>query len=88
MVLLKDGWYPDDDGWLVNSAGLVTPSSSATPYAIVVLGEGFSSYDEGLEVVNDVAAMANGLLLRPPALDPAALAENAGLPWEWRTLDP
>jgi beta-lactamase class A len=87
-VLLKDGWYPDDDGWLVNSAGLVTPSSGSTPYAIVVLGEGFPSYDEGLEVVNDMAAMANGLLLRPAALDPSALAENAALPWEWRTLDP
>lgn len=65
IILLKDGWYPEEGGWLVNSAGIVIPSSGAASYAIVILGESFLSYKDGLEAVNEIATMTNGLLLRP-----------------------
>jgi hypothetical protein len=64
-VLLKDGWYPEADGWLVNSAGFVIPSDGAPAYALVILGEGFALYDDGLDAVNEIAQMANELMLRP-----------------------
>ena len=38
IVGVKDGWYPDDDGWRVNSIGFVSPlSPGAQPYAIAVM---------------------------------------------------
>ncbi|MGE0058992.1 MAG: serine hydrolase [Dehalococcoidia bacterium] len=73
VILLKDGWYPEDSGWLVNSAGTVIPSNGAPPYAIVILGGSFLSYEDGLDAVNEVATLTNGLFLRlsapPPAID-------------------
>lgn len=65
-VLLKDGWYPEYDGWLVNSAGVVIPSTGAPPYAIVILGEGFLYYEDGVDAIEAIAHMANGLMLRAP----------------------
>ncbi len=62
-VLFKNGWYPTDDGrWRINSVGIVIPGQGQ-PYVLVILGEGFESWSQGIETVNAVAAMINRLLL-------------------------
>jgi hypothetical protein len=62
-VLVKNGWYPtDDDRWRINSAGIVVPSQGE-PYVLVIFGEGFDSWADGIEIVNGVAAAINQLLL-------------------------
>lgn len=80
IILLKDGWYPGDSGWLVNSAGIVIPSNGAPTYAIVILGESFVSYEDGLDAVNEIATMANGLLL---GLSGPLPAMHDVRYWEW-----
>lgn len=62
-VLFKNGWYPTDDGyWRINSAGIVVPGQGE-PYVLVLFGDGFESWSQGIEAVNTVAAMINGILL-------------------------
>lgn len=62
-VLLKDGWYPEDDGWLVNSAGLVQPGNGKPAYVTVVLSNGFETFEGGVEAVEQVASFVNRLML-------------------------
>ncbi len=66
-VFLKNGWYPEFEGWRVNSAGLIVPTTGAAPYVIVVFGDGFADFDDGVEVIESIARLANGLMLRPTA---------------------
>jgi beta-lactamase class A len=64
-VLFKNGWYPDDtdDLWRINTAGIVVPDNGTQPYVIVVFGQGFASWGGGIEVVDQVAALVNRVML-------------------------
>ncbi len=57
-VLLKNGWYPEDDGWRINSAGII--ETDGFVYSLVVLSEAQSTYQSGVDVVEAVAASING----------------------------
>jgi hypothetical protein len=61
-VLFKNGWYPVKGTWRINSAGIVIPTRGE-PYVIVILGDGFDSWSDGIETVNGVAVAINRLLL-------------------------
>src|SRR5262249_14773448 len=55
-IALKDGWYPDDNGWRVNSVGIVLPSdSSRHPYVIAVLSNRQPSFDYGIATIEGIA---------------------------------
>jgi hypothetical protein len=57
IVGVKDGWYPDDDGWRVNSVGFISPlSPGAPPYAIAVMTNYQSSMEYGIETIEGLAA--------------------------------
>jgi hypothetical protein len=62
QVLFKNGWYPSDGSWRINSAGIVIPAQGE-PYVIVIFGDGFDSWSDGVETVNGVAVAINRLLL-------------------------
>jgi hypothetical protein len=54
-VGVKNGWYPGEEGWRVNSVGVVRPSGG-TPYAIAVMTDGRVSWREGIETIEGIAA--------------------------------
>jgi beta-lactamase class A len=59
-VYVKNGWYPEEDGWRLNSAGVVrTPS---TDYVLVVLTEAAASMDSGIDVIERVAGLVNAYM--------------------------
>jgi hypothetical protein len=61
-VLFKNGWYPEDDGWRINSAGIIIPAQGE-PYVLVIFGRGFDTWKDGVETVNGVAGLINHVLL-------------------------
>lgn len=52
-VALKNGWFPDDDGWGVNSIGIV--DDGATLYAVALYSAANASMGAGMDLVNLLA---------------------------------
>jgi hypothetical protein len=56
IVGVKDGWYPDDAGWRVNSVGFISPlSADQEPYAIAVMTNYQTSMEYGIETIEGLA---------------------------------
>jgi beta-lactamase class A len=49
-VYLKNGWYPTDDGWIVNSAGILDGKSGS--HIVVILTDSQPSLEEGRQYVS------------------------------------
>lgn len=62
-VGVKDGWYPGEEGWRVNSAGVVRPNVGPG-YAIAVMTDGRASWQEGIDTIQGIAGPINAALLR------------------------
>lgn len=60
-VALKNGWYPGEEGWRVNSTGIVWPRAGDA-YAIAILTDGRVSWQEGIETIEGVAAPLNAVM--------------------------
>jgi len=60
-VGVKDGWYPGEEGWRVNSVALVRPRSGAA-YATAIVTGGRASWREGIETIEGIAAPINAAL--------------------------
>ena len=59
-VFLKNGWYPEEDGWRINSAGAVqTPRGT---YFIAVFAYPTPTMDAGVEMVERVASQLNSAM--------------------------
>jgi beta-lactamase class A len=55
-VAIKNGWIGLDDGWLINSTGIITgPDTDVT---IAVLSQNESGYANGVAVVEQIATLA------------------------------
>jgi hypothetical protein len=67
MVAVKNGWRGETSGWHVNSIGYV--SGEGYEHALVVLGDGHPTMEEGVEAVERVSRAVHG------ALSPAARAD-------------
>ncbi|MBI2862173.1 MAG: hypothetical protein HYX89_05075 [Chloroflexi bacterium] len=62
-VGLKDGWYPDDAGWRVNSAGFIVPSSGDEPsYTIAVMTNRQPTWNYGKATIGEVASRIHAAL--------------------------
>jgi beta-lactamase class A len=57
-VAVKNGWYPGEEGWRVNSVGIVWPRVG-TPYAIAVVSDGRPTWQEGIDTIEGIAAPVN-----------------------------
>ena len=57
-VELKNGWYPGDEGWRVNSVGIVRPQAG-DPYAIAIVTGARVSWQEGIDTIEGIAAPLN-----------------------------
>ena len=60
-VALKNGWYPGEEGWRVNSTGIVWPRAGDA-YAIAIVTGGRVSWEEGIETIEGVAAPLNAVM--------------------------
>lgn len=60
-VELKNGWYPGDEGWRVNSVGIVRPRTG-DPYAIAIVTGGRVSWQEGIDTIEGIAAPLNAAM--------------------------
>jgi beta-lactamase class A len=59
-VYLKNGWYPEEDGWRINSAGAVqTPRGT---YFIAVFAYPTPTMDAGVEIVERIASQLNSAM--------------------------
>jgi hypothetical protein len=61
-IFLKNGWYPEADGWRVNSAGSVQGPEQG--YVLVVFSYPEESLEEGIALVEDVARRINAFMDR------------------------
>jgi hypothetical protein len=61
-IFLKNGWYPEEDGWRVNSAGMVQGGTGG--YVLVVFSYPDESLDEGIALVEEVAGQINAFMSR------------------------
>jgi hypothetical protein len=56
IVGVKDGWYPDEDGWRVNSIGFISPlASGQEPYAIAVMTNQQATEEYVIETIEGLA---------------------------------
>ena len=62
-VGVKNGWYPGDEGWRVNSVGVVRPKAG-NPYAIAIMTDARASWREGIDTIEGTAEKINGDLHR------------------------
>jgi len=60
-VELKNGWYPGEEGWRVNSVGIVQPRAG-DPYAIAIVTGGRVSWQEGIDTIEGIAAPLNAAM--------------------------
>jgi beta-lactamase class A len=60
-VALKNGWYPGEEGWRVNSTGIIWPRAGDA-YAIAVVTSGRVSWQEGIETIEGIAAPLNAVM--------------------------
>ena len=58
QVGLKNGWYPGDEGWRVNSVGIIRPKAGA-PYAIAIVTDARPTWREGIEAIESISAQVN-----------------------------
>ena len=63
IVGIKDGWYPAEAGWRVNSTGFVVSTNAQRLYTLAVLTNGQPSWDYGIETIEGTAGPINRLLL-------------------------
>lgn len=63
--VLKNGWFPESDGWQVVSAGIVLPDDPANAYAIAILTDRQPSLEYGIETIESAAAAIAQSLLAP-----------------------
>ncbi len=60
-VALKNGWYPGEEGWRVNSVGIIQPAVG-DPYAIAIVTGARVSWKEGIDTIEGIAAPLNAAM--------------------------
>jgi hypothetical protein len=62
IAAVKDGWYPADCGWWVNSAGILIPGNEKPAYTIAVLTSEQSTWEYGIETIERVGELIHTAL--------------------------
>lgn len=62
IIGIKDGWYPADCGWWVNSAGLVVPGNEKPAYTVAVLTGQQSTLAYGIETIEEAGRLIHDAL--------------------------
>ena len=86
-LAIKNGWYPETSGWLLNTAAVISLSAdgtAASDYIVVVLSEGATTQTEGVRTIEEIAAAINhelvpvalAVLPNPPTFAASPSAED------------
>lgn len=59
---IKNGWYPETDGWALNSLAYVMPEDGP-PYVIAISVGGYAYMTDGIETIEEIARILNAELL-------------------------
>lgn len=59
IVAVKDGWYPADCGWWVNTAGMLWPANDKPAYTMAVLTGEQPTWDYGIETIEALGQMVH-----------------------------
>lgn len=60
-VYLKNGWYPEEDGWIVNSAGIIAGESGE--YVLVLLTDAQPTFEAGRQLIGAAVLLLRERLL-------------------------
>jgi hypothetical protein len=66
IAAVKDGWYPADCGWWVNSAGVLIPGNDQPAYTVAVLTGEQSTWEYGIETIEGVGQRIHDALHEAP----------------------
>jgi len=70
QTYLKNGWYPEEEGWTINSAGIV--DSDSQDYVVVLLTDSQPSLEEGVGFIESAVRIFRDGLLSEGGPDPAS----------------
>jgi hypothetical protein len=79
FVGLKNGWYPEHDGWSVNTLGLILPGDGRPGYALAVLTKEQPTFDTGLETIEGIAARVNATMRVADKREPNSNEDASGV---------
>ncbi len=65
-VAVKDGWLPTDDGWTVNSVGMILPGDGTDPYTLVIMTAEQPDLPYAVETIEGVGGLVNRTLAYAP----------------------
>ena len=60
---VKNGWYPEYNGWVLGSIGYVVPDSRAPDYTIAIFTSGWLYFNEGVHSIEAIAGLISAALL-------------------------
>ena len=61
MTYLKNGWYPEEDGWVVNSVGIV--DGRFGEYVVVLLTDSQPTFEAGVRIIENAVLFVRAALL-------------------------
>ena len=62
IIGMKDGWYPEEDGWWANSTGFIIPSGNKPAYAIAIMTNQQDTFEYAQETIETVALLIHNAL--------------------------
>jgi hypothetical protein len=65
IIGVKDGWYPAECGWWVNSVGMLLPGNDRPAYTMAVLTAEQATWEYGMETIEVVGRMVHERLHAP-----------------------
>jgi hypothetical protein len=60
IVMLKNGWYPEAEGWRLNSAGIIV--SPGAQYVLAILTDSSPTMESGIELIERLATRINAYM--------------------------
>jgi hypothetical protein len=60
---VKNGWYPEFDGWVLNSAGFVKDADGVPPYTIAVFSDGQPDFYAGIRTIEMIGRQVHQALV-------------------------
>ena len=69
VLAIKNGWYPEPEGWLLNSAGVITVGAELDEpevHVVVILTQGALTQTAGVGAIEQIGSAINHVLV-PPA---------------------
>lgn len=61
VTYFKNGWYPEEGGWIVNSAGII--EGGAHDYVVVLLTDSHPTLEDGVGTIESIVRIVRAVLL-------------------------